>query len=488
LKKILLISHSSDASGGGEEDYLKLLKYLFGKYYIVGIFPEGDRTNQYIEYCNEYKIINSTVFPFTEFSLRKYAAYIFRNTKKMFQLYSFISKLENIDVCYINSAVCFLDALLVYLFGIPYILSVKEKINPFLVRKILAKLYRMTSERIIAISLFLKSEYEKADSKTNITIIHSALDEHYYEKVIKEIADKPGIENKFTVLNIGSIFYQKEQHLLIDAIKLCEDVSDFEVKIIGEIKDNKYFDFLKKKTDNDILKNVISFCGKLDKNEVIYEILNSNAVIITSFEEGQSLVLLESLYLGKAVISSNVGIVPEIIRDRINGIIFRNNDHKDLADKIKFLKSNRTLCENIWFGSYDVLIMFLILLLPYSLINFAGCLYLVLMVEGKGIKLLILQSINFVLITIFVFLSINLFNNYLGIMGFYLATIITVFLIFYFLYKYNDFTFKPFLLKVMFKDLVKLNIMIFSEFIFYKYLIYFVGIFMQKAKQIKLSI
>ena len=163
----------------------------------------------------------------------------------------------------------------------------------------------------------------------------------------------------------------------------------------------------------------------------------------------------------------------------------------------------------IWFRSYETLIIFLIFLLPYS--HFLGRShmrqYSVLMVEGKGIKLLLFQTINLIFISALLFASIKIFNNYLGILGFYLATIITTIILFYFLIKYNGFEYKPFLDKVAFKDLIKLNLLIISELIlmflfkdsyiyiliayfilfsvlFYKYIIYFYKNVITKARNI----
>ncbi|MDD5363152.1 MAG: oligosaccharide flippase family protein [Ignavibacteria bacterium] len=168
---------------------------------------------------------------------------------------------------------------------------------------------------------------------------------------------------------------------------------------------------------------------------------------------------------------------------------------------------NTSICTFIyfWFRSYEGMLMFLIFIMPYSLINFAGCLYLVLMVEGKGKKLLSLQIINFVFLLGLLFVSLNLFNNYFGLFGFYIATLITIILVFYFLSKYNGFHVKVFLGKIVLSDLIKLNILIFTEIlmlytfkdqfgyvmaaftivyiaIFYKFVKYFVKMILEKYK------
>lgn len=119
----------------------------------------------------------------------------------------------------------------------------------------------------------------------------------------------------------------------------------------------------------------------------------------------------------------------------------------------------------IWFRSYESMIMLLIFFLPYSLINFAGCLYLVLMVEGKGFKLLLIQSINIVMVSLLMYMTLTIFNNYLGLIGYFIATILTIIVLFYFIIKFNDFEYKVFIKLVNVTDLFKLNLIIVSEII-----------------------
>lgn len=139
---------------------------------------------------------------------------------------------------------------------------------------------------------------------------------------------------------------------------------------------------------------------------------------------------------------------------------------------------NTFLCGFIyfWFKSYEGMLMFLIFIIPYSLINFAGCLYLVLMVEGKGKKLLFLQGINFVFVLGFLFLTLNIFHNYFGLLGYYISVAITIILMFYFLGKYNGLEIKKFLSNVEFFSLIKLNLLILVEIalliLFKEYFIY----------------
>jgi glycosyltransferase involved in cell wall biosynthesis len=58
-------------------------------------------------------------------------------------------------------------------------------------------------------------------------------------------------------------------------------------------------------------------------------------------------VLLEAMALGKPVISSSVGGIPELIEDRVNGFLVRPDDPEQLADAIKRLMNDKDLAETI---------------------------------------------------------------------------------------------------------------------------------------------
>lgn len=119
----------------------------------------------------------------------------------------------------------------------------------------------------------------------------------------------------------------------------------------------------------------------------------------------------------------------------------------------------------IWFRNYESMVIFLIFLLPYSLINFGGPLYSVFFIEGKGGKLVFLQSINLVFISVVLYASIVIANSYLGLIGFYFATIINSFLMFYFLKKHIGFEASLFWSKIKLKNLISINILIVCQII-----------------------
>lgn len=118
-----------------------------------------------------------------------------------------------------------------------------------------------------------------------------------------------------------------------------------------------------------------------------------------------------------------------------------------------------------WFGNINPLIIFLLFLPTYSLINFGSSLYAVLMIEGKGFKLVLAQLTNFLAVVVFLLVTIFAFENYLGIIGLYIATILILLLLFKLLEKYYLFDYKEFIKLSNFSDIIILNLMTLSEFI-----------------------
>ena len=57
--------------------------------------------------------------------------------------------------------------------------------------------------------------------------------------------------------------------------------------------------------------------------------------------------ILESFACGKPVIGSNLGSVPELIDDGINGLLFEPGNTKDLREKIRYLHHHPLLAHKM---------------------------------------------------------------------------------------------------------------------------------------------
>ncbi len=155
------------------------------------------------------------------------------------------------------------------------------------------------------------------------------------KKIMKKKREKIGSEynwlnNKRYVLSIGRLSNQKNFIFLIKNFKkILEKSPDINLVILGEGEDRDYLEqFIK---DQNLDKSVFL----LGYQENVYPFLNSCLFfVLTSNWEDPGFVILEAMFSRKIVLSSNCESGPtEIIKDGINGFLYKNNDENDFIEK-----------------------------------------------------------------------------------------------------------------------------------------------------------
>ncbi len=143
------------------------------------------------------------------------------------------------------------------------------------------------------------------------------------------------------ILYFGRLIKEKGIKTLIKAMK---NVKNIELHIAGSGLDEQEFKNLAKKEN----LNNIKYLGFLDQEKIQQEINNSQFIIHPSeVYETFGLSILENYALAKPVIASNLGALPEIVKDKQTGLLFKTGDSQDLASKINDLASNRELAKKM---------------------------------------------------------------------------------------------------------------------------------------------
>jgi glycosyltransferase involved in cell wall biosynthesis len=81
----------------------------------------------------------------------------------------------------------------------------------------------------------------------------------------------------------------------------------------------------------------VRFLGKVGQEDLMKAFGACDMLVQPSINEGFGLVISEAMCFGKPVIGSNVGGIPEQIRDGVNGLLFKACDHLELAAHIDTL-------------------------------------------------------------------------------------------------------------------------------------------------------
>ena len=138
------------------------------------------------------------------------------------------------------------------------------------------------------------------------------------------------------ILYVGRLVPVKGVYTLLYAMdKLAQ--FNLKVKIIGDGPDRKNLEKLKYELS---LTNV-EFLGYQQFNSILSYLSKCMFTVLPSeWYENCPMSVLESMVMGKPVIGSNIGGIPELINNNTDGLLFEPGNADDLADKINYLFTN----------------------------------------------------------------------------------------------------------------------------------------------------
>ncbi len=143
-----------------------------------------------------------------------------------------------------------------------------------------------------------------------------------------------------SIVYFGRLFKEKGVPTLIDAVKGL----DIKLKIIGEGPQQQ---MLKNKVSTEKVTNV-DFLGYLQGEELQNNIKKSMFAIIPSeWYENNPRSVIEAFALGKPVVGSRIGGIPELVKDWETGLTFEAGNSEDLSQKICILLKNQNKIEEM---------------------------------------------------------------------------------------------------------------------------------------------
>ena len=143
-------------------------------------------------------------------------------------------------------------------------------------------------------------------------------------------------DNKI-ILFVGRLNEQKGVEYLLKAMpKVISRLKNAKLLIVGE---GDYKEYLERITNELDLNNFIEFLGSKSHGEISDYYNLAKAVVLPAVTskigtEAFGLVLIEAMACGTCVIGSSSGGIKNVINDGVNGLIFREKDSNELADKI----------------------------------------------------------------------------------------------------------------------------------------------------------
>ncbi len=365
--KILIINKFLYARGGDAISALATGKLLESKGHQVifwgmnhPLTPEYPKKNLFVDYIN----YDANVGPLMKLRMARNILYSFEAKKKIRRLI----EEEKPDIVHLHNFAHQISPSILDVFGkynIPVVMTMHDYklVCPAYTMSLNGKLcekcrnggfYHCLSNKCIKNS-YIKSMLNSAEMYLHHRILHiyDNMDRYiapsqFIRDKIKNMGFKGDIiylpnfidTNDFTpsygwegnsIVYLGRLSTEKGLTTLIQSMK---GVRNFSLNIIGDgpIKDELEMQARTVSNGN------IRFLGYKSEQELKEEIRSSMFVILPSeCYENCPRSILEAFAMGKPVIGADIGGIPELVKDRRSGYLFKSGDVNDLRDKITML-------------------------------------------------------------------------------------------------------------------------------------------------------
>lgn len=346
-KKILIISTSTKVFGA-ETNMLNIIKHLYySNEFVLHNVISGWSDGLFEKKLNEFGIKD-----YTKIKL----GWVFKS-KILWTLDSLVNcipayikyiRLHNSfkpDIIFINS---YRHLFLIYPFiKCSVILRIQDQLSPDKQAKFVFEKTNSKVSIYYAVSHFIKEDLIKCGIDRNkIVVIHNGIDINTNVTLASQLKDK------IRIGIVGQINPRKGHHILINALTVIKKEGyKFKLNIFGSGSD-EYIKELKGVITEYNLEKEVEWKGYVADKNLIYNEIDL-AVCPAVLPEPFGLTAIEPALYKIPVITSDIGAFPEIIKDGVNGFMFKNEDYLDLMKKLKYFFDNKSELEKIGNSGYE---------------------------------------------------------------------------------------------------------------------------------------
>jgi len=175
--------------------------------------------------------------------------------------------------------------------------------------------------------LFIK--YKLVDAKKTDLLPGSGIDTNKFAPIEIQRDDK-----KIKFLMIARLVGDKGLYEYLQAAEMIKKkYESVEFLLLGAFYPGNPTAITKEELNKWVSKGVINYLGVSDN--VKEEIAKVDCIVLPSYREGLSRVLLEAASMAKPIITNNVSGCKEVVEDGINGFLCEVRNYEDLASKIE---------------------------------------------------------------------------------------------------------------------------------------------------------
>jgi len=199
-----------------------------------------------------------------------------------------------------------------------------------------------TASLVVAISQFARSQIMRNSDNSNwpkIEVIPLGIDPQEF------VPRQPPGGTPIEIICVGRLAGIKAQQILIAAFKqLVDSGRDVLLRLVGDGEDRAHLESIVRELN---ITDRVVFEGWLNQDQVQDRLRRADIFALASFAEGVPVVLMEAMAMEIPCVSTWVNGIPELIRDRVDGLLVPPSDATELANAIDRLIEDQTLRQSI---------------------------------------------------------------------------------------------------------------------------------------------
>ncbi len=207
----------------------------------------------------------------------------------------------------------------------------------------------MHATKVLTITTALRDELvDRGVAPDKITVVPNGVETARFEPRERnvDLEQRLNLAGRTVVGYVGSILDYEGLDLLIDAAATFQrEGSDMAFLLVGDGAELSQF---RERVESEGLGETVIFTGRVPHHEVedyysLIDICPFPRLPLPVCEMVSPLKPFEAMAMGKAVVSSDVAALAEIVQDGVTGLLHRKGDAESLTDKLRLLRDDPDL-------------------------------------------------------------------------------------------------------------------------------------------------
>jgi len=164
------------------------------------------------------------------------------------------------------------------------------------------------------------------------------------ERFSSSSEDKKGSSAK-TIIFVGRLHPVKGIQYLIEAMAIVhQEMPDVKLVIVGDGVERSRLEELAERLN---LDGCIQFAGQISQERIPRVMHQADVFALSSLTEGLPVVLLEAMAAGLPIVATNVGGIPDIVEEGVNGYLVNAKNPDEISNRLLILLQGDEMREEI---------------------------------------------------------------------------------------------------------------------------------------------